>query len=299
MYGSVAGVRSPRFASRQKAASAVSRDPSAIEPRSRLIPERGGGSPTGIAAARSVLATASHAGTRADPSAATGMPTVTVTQERRSDPLAVERQTGAAARWGMAAVYLLLAYEWLLSGLNKDLSGTFRAGLANRIRGSLAGNPHGWYVSFVERVVLPHVAVFAAAVEIGEVLVAAGLLWGAALWARPAWFPVGLRPWLGGAVAAALLGAAVMELNYYLLAGQGWPWLKTGDPFVEGLGVDGLVLLVSVALLPVQLITARQSSGGGSATTGRFATGLIGRKGGSTDMPTTANRLELRPGQPR
>ena len=168
----------------------------------------------------------------------------------------------------MAAVYLILGYEWLLSGLNKDLAGTFRSGLADRLRGSLVDNPHGWYVAFVERGVLPHVAVFAAAVEVGEVLVAAGLLWGALLWLRPQWFPVGLRPWLGGAVGAALLGSAVMELNYYLLAGQGWPWLRTGDPFVEGLGVDGLVLLLSLALVPVQLVAARRSSADGSAMGG-------------------------------
>jgi hypothetical protein len=177
-----------------------------------------------------------------------------------------DRQTGIAARWGLAAVYLMLAYEWLLAGLNKDLSGTFRSGLANRIRGSLVDNPHGWYVSLVTWGVLPHASVFAVAVEIGEVLVAAGLIWGAVLWVRPGWFSARVRRWLGIAVSAALLGSAFMELNYYLLAGQGWPWLMTSDPFVEGLGVDGLVMLISGLLIPVQLATARWSSADGSAT---------------------------------
>jgi len=181
--------------------------------------------------------------------------------ERRVDPIAAERQTGSASRWGMASVYLVLAYEWLLSALNKDLSGTFRSGLANRLRGSIEGNPHGWYVSFIERVVLPHADAFAAATLVGELLVAAGLVWGALLWARPEWFPPRLRPWLGIATSGALLGAALMELNYYLLAGQGWPWLKTHDPFVSGIGVDGLVLLISLALLPVQLVAARRGTG--------------------------------------
>ena len=175
-------------------------------------------------------------------------------------PNAAEPQAESAARWGIAAVYLMLAYEWLLSALNKDLSGTFRSGLANRLRGSIEGNPHGWYVSFIKRVVLPHDEVFAAATLVGEMLVAAGLVWGALLWARPGWFPASLRPWLGYAVGAALAGTALMELNYYLLAGQGWPWLSTSDPFVAGLGVDGLVLLISLSLLPVQLVATRRFS---------------------------------------
>jgi len=180
------------------------------------------------------------------------MPDALAVPERRGD-----RPTDTAASWGLGLVYAMLAYEWLLSGLNKALSGTFRAGLSNRIHGSLVDNPHGWYVSFVSRAVLPHVGFFAAATLIGELLVAAGLIWGALLWLRPGWFPAGFRPWLGIAVTGALAGAALMELNYYLLAGEEWPWLKTHDPFNVGLSVDGLVLLISLALIPVQLAAVR------------------------------------------
>jgi thiosulfate dehydrogenase [quinone] large subunit len=221
----------------------------------------GDASPAGATAATSVLATVARAGSLANPSAMAGVPTATTEPDHRGDPNAAERQTGSASRWGMASVYLVLAYEWLLSALNKDLSGTFRSGLANRLKGSLVGNPHGWYVSLLERVVLPHAELFAALTLVGELLVAAGLVWGALLWAKPEWFPPRLRPWLGIGVGGALLGAALMELNYYLLAGQGWPWLKTSDPFVSGIGVDGLVLLISLSLLPIQLVAARRGTG--------------------------------------
>lgn len=210
------------------------------------------------------LGTAAHVNSRDKMSAVARVPAVTAVPERRVDPAADDKQTGTAARWGLGLVYAMVAYEWLLAGLNKDLSGTFRSGLANRIHGSLVGNPHGWYISFVEWAVLPHVGVFSVAVEIGELLVASGLIWGAVLWVRPEWFSGRLRSWLGIAISVALLGSAVMELNYYLLAGHGWPWLTTSDPFVEGLSVDGLVLLISLALIPVQLIAARQSSAGDS-----------------------------------
>ena len=60
-----------------------------------------------------------------------------------------------------------------------------------------------------------------------------------------------------------------MELNYYLLAGQGWPWLMTSNPFVEGLSVDGLVMLISVVLIPIELMVAHRSSDGGLAPADR------------------------------
>lgn len=244
MHASLAAASSLRLVAHQQAAGATSRSPS-TELRALPTQKKEDGSPT----ARSLFAAAAPANQRVDRS---GAPSALA---RRGDPLVSNQQ--AAASWGLGLVYAMLAYEWLLSGLNKALSGTFRTGLANRINGSLVDNPHGWYVSLVRRVVLPHVDLFAAATQIGELLVAAGLIWGAVLWLRPGWFPDGFRPWLGIAVTGALTGAGVMELNYYLLAGEEWPWLKTHDPFNVGLSVDGLVLLISLVLIPVQLAAVR------------------------------------------
>ena len=196
---------------------------------------------------------------------------------------------GTAARWGLAVVYLTIAYEWLLSGLDKVFSATFRADFAGLLRGWLAHNPYGWYVSSVERVVLPHPYGIAVAVEVGELLVAAGLIGGALLWVRPAWFPDRLRPWLGVAVAVALLGAAAMELNLYLLQGGGWPWLQPDDPFVPGLSIDGLLGLISLALIPVQLAAARPLSARRTATTGRVATERPEWTGASPNGPAAGN----------
>ena len=249
MQASLAGAIGPRLVARQQTAAATSRNPS-TELRSPPIPEIEDGS----AAVMHAFATATHANTLTDPS---GAPAALTVLERPGEPITGEQTTSTAASWGLGLVYAMLAYEWLLSGLNKALSGKFRTGLTNRINGSLIDNPHGWYVSLVKRAVLPHVDLFAAATQIGELLVAAGLIWGAFLWLRPGWFPDGFRPWLGIAVTGALAGAALMEINYYLLAGERWPWLKTNDPFNVGLSVDGLVLLISLALIPVQLVAVR------------------------------------------
>jgi thiosulfate dehydrogenase (quinone) large subunit len=255
MHVSIAGASGPRLAARQQMPGATSRNPSKVLRSPPPTPGIEDGSPASTAAVTNFLATAAHANPQAELLGAADVPTAL---ERRGDSLAGDQPT-AAANWGMAVVYAMLSYEWLLSGLNKSLSGTYRAGLANRIHGSLVDNPHGWYVSIVTRGVLPHIGFFAAATLIGELLVAAGLIWGALLWLRPGWFPAGFRPWLGIGVTGALAGAALMEFNYYLLAGEEWPWLKTHDPFNVGLSVDGLVLLISLALIPVQLAAVRVS----------------------------------------
>jgi thiosulfate dehydrogenase [quinone] large subunit len=152
---------------------------------------------------------------------------------------------------------LLLGYEWLLSGLNKLLSPDFASNLSANLQQSFTGNPNGWYVSLLTRLVIPHAGLFAALVEGGEVLVALGLAAGAGWWLRG----TRLRPvWarslhLGGALALA--GGALMTANYWLLAGNTLPWLKTDAPFGEGLDIDGLLTLVALALLVVHLLASR------------------------------------------
>jgi len=159
----------------------------------------------------------------------------------------------SAARWGLATVLLLMAYEWLLSGLDKILSGGFAGGLAPNLRAALKDNPNRWYVHFVTRVIVPNAHATAVLIEAGEILVALGLIAGAAWWligARlPASWALALR--LGG--VGALIGSALMTANYYLLAGNTLPWLNTVNPFNEGLSIDGLLTLVALALVVVHL----------------------------------------------
>ena len=164
------------------------------------------------------------------------------------------------ARWGMALVFVLMGYEWLVSGIDKIFSSDFRSGLASELEGSLSGNPHGWYVHVLNRIVLPHAAGFAVVIEIGEVLVALGMFLGAALWIGGDHFGERwtrtLRPW----VLAALIGSALMTANYYLLGGGGFPGINTGAPFDEALNIDGLLTLVALGLIGIQLLAWRAVS---------------------------------------
>jgi hypothetical protein len=52
-------------------------------------------------------------------------------------------------------------------------------------------------------------------------------------------------------VLGALLGSALMTANYYVMAGETLPGLDPGNPFNEGLSIDGLLTLIALGLLLV------------------------------------------------
>jgi thiosulfate dehydrogenase (quinone) large subunit len=172
-------------------------------------------------------------------------------------PTAQAATDSRAARWGLAAILLLLGYEWLVSGLDKLLSAEYRSGLAGELRDTMADNPNHWYVRFLTDVAIPHARAFAALVEWSEVLVALGLFLGAALWIGGDRIGRLWRQRLRLAVVGALLGSALMTTNYYFMAGNRLPWLKTGAPFDEGIDIDGLMTLVALALCAVHLFAFR------------------------------------------
>lgn len=183
----------------------------------------------------------------------------TKTERSHHAPSAVAAATATTAtgisfaHWGLAGVLLLFAYEWLLSGLDKVLSASFRSGLAANLRSATGDNPNHWYARIIRSEVLPHAMAFATLVETGELLVAAGLVAGAFLWLTEHRLPARWAIPFHLAVIGALLGSALMTANYYLMAGNTWPWLNTADPFNEGLSIDGLLTLIALALLMVQI----------------------------------------------
>ena len=77
-----------------------------------------------------------------------------------------DRAAAMPAQVGMAVVYALIGYEWLLSGVNKLLLGPdFARGLPQLLQSGLAGNPDGWFGRLAGQVVAPHAAIMAASVD--------------------------------------------------------------------------------------------------------------------------------------
>lgn len=177
---------------------------------------------------------------------------MTVHHGRRSS-MATHRQ-GKLARWSMAIIFLLFAYEWLVSGLDKVLSSDFRPGLAGSLRDAMKDNPNHWYVSWLNQNIIPHAQTVAILVEVGELLVALGFILGAFLWWRGARLSLGWRRLLHVVVLVTLLASAFMTANYYFLMGKGAPGLNTGDPFDEGLSIDGLLTLIALALFVLHIL---------------------------------------------
>ena len=53
---------------------------------------------------------------------------------------------------------------------------------------------------------------------------------------------------VAGATCLALLGAATLDLNYYLLGGGGLPWIDPANATQPGVNVDVMLLAIALAL---------------------------------------------------
>lgn len=180
-----------------------------------------------------------------------GTPGIPARHSPRSANAAVPAQH--AATLGLAGIYVLLAYEWLVSGLNKLLSADYQSGLAKQIQDATSSNPNHWYTRFLTAVVMPHTVAFAVLVQWGELAVGLGLVLGAVRWLAGHRLRHEAARWLDVIVIGALAGAALMTVNYWFMSGNTLPWLNAGNPFNEGIDIDGLLTLVSAALLITHL----------------------------------------------
>src|SRR5690348_361963 len=84
-----------------------------------------------------------------------------------------------ATRYLLAAVQAIVGWEWLVSGLNKVLSGTFPQGLASTLNQGIQDNPNSWYASFLHTFVQPHSIFFGFAIEWTELTIGVIFLSGA------------------------------------------------------------------------------------------------------------------------
>jgi len=165
---------------------------------------------------------------------------------------------GQAARWGLIVVELLIGYEWLVSGLNKVLNRGFFSGMSAQLQQQMDGNPNVWYATLVKNLVLPHATLFGFLVEYGELLVALGFFVAAALWMTHRMIPRQLARLTGWGVIVALIGGALMTMNYYIMAGKTLPFLTPDHPFDEGINLDGLLTLITVGLIVIHVLLMRR-----------------------------------------
>jgi thiosulfate dehydrogenase [quinone] large subunit len=152
---------------------------------------------------------------------------------------------------GLIAVQIFIGYEWLISGLTKIVRGGFPAGLADELTEKSVGAP-GWFVSFLDNVVIPNGAAFGYLVEIGELLDGVALIGAGLIWLL-AWERLG-RPMKVGTLVVIIIAAlagVLMNVVFHLADGFPHPWLLPGDGFEEGVDLDSLMPAIELALASV------------------------------------------------
>jgi uncharacterized membrane protein YphA (DoxX/SURF4 family) len=140
----------------------------------------------------------------------------------------------------------ILAYEWLVSGLDKLLDRGFSGQLSALLSQGTQGTAGSLYGAVIAHLVLPNHTLFALLTPWTETSIGGILLLGAILWvvcprAR-------LTDLVAGATCLALLGAATLDLNYYLLGGGGLPWIDPANATQPGINVDVMLLLIALTL---------------------------------------------------
>jgi hypothetical protein len=157
------------------------------------------------------------------------------------------------ARLLLAAIQAILGWEWLTSGGNKLLLGTFPQSLADTLTSMMKDNPNGWYVSFLQNSILPHSVLYGYLIEWTEVVLGVILLGGAVLLlgqprrkGQPQYRL--MLAYSIAAIAAALVGA-FMTVNFHFMAGMGiLPWFDASAANGEGIDLDALLPPLSLVI---------------------------------------------------
>lgn len=162
-----------------------------------------------------------------------------------------------AARCLLAAVQAILGWEWLVSGSNKVLAGTFPQGLIRTLNDGIQHNPNGWYVSFLQTAVEPHSIFYGYLIEWTEVTIGLALLAGALiLLGQPRTRGEAQhRLAVAFSVLVILLAAvgAFFNINYHFWMGHGVIPGLAADPNDEGIDLEALVPPISLVIIIAHL----------------------------------------------
>ena len=150
-----------------------------------------------------------------------------------------------AARYLLASIQLIIGWEWFVSGTNKVFSGNFPQSLLDTLNSGIQNNPNSWYVTFLQKIVVPNSISFGYMIEWIEVMVGLALLVGAIIL-------VG-KPRMRGesqhgiviavSVAVILLAAvgAFFTVNFHFWMGHGIIPGIGAAPTDEGIDLDALI----------------------------------------------------------
>ena len=146
----------------------------------------------------------------------------------------------------LCVVQAILAYEWLVSGLDKLLDRGFSGQLSALLSQGMQGTAGSLYGAVIAHLVLPNHTLFALLTPWTETSIGGIMVLGAVLWTV---YPrARITDLVAGATCLALLTAATLDLNYYLLGGGGLPWIDPANATQPGINVDVMLLLIALTL---------------------------------------------------
>jgi thiosulfate dehydrogenase (quinone) large subunit len=145
-------------------------------------------------------------------------------------------------RFLIAAVLAVFSYEWLISGFNKLLSGSYIADLHAEMLENLPNVEWPLYRSFLHSFGMAHCTVLAILVETAEICVGAAFV---VLTVQVLRGQLGTRMIQLGIFSCAV--AIFMNLNF-LFYESGSIFLSIGDPFDEGVSIDFVMTLIECGL---------------------------------------------------
>lgn len=171
-----------------------------------------------------------------------------------------------STRYLLAALQAVIGWEWLMSGGDKLLAGTFPQGLGATLANGIDGNPNGWYVDFLQSYVLPHSIFFGYLVEWSELVTGIVLLTGAfILLGQPRRRGEPQHSLMVGYSIAAIIAAVlsiIMSINFHFWMG-GWviPLFDPSAPYNEAIDLEGLLPPLSLAIIIAHIALLRALQG--------------------------------------
>lgn len=203
----------------------------------------------------------------------TGSQTMSALRARRARAQTQPHRAARAARTNiaLAGLQLVIGYQWLVSGVDKLLLGTFPGQLGHLLVGQIgSGKLPGSFAALLRWLVVPDALFFGYAVMFGETLAGLGLV-GAGLLAllRPVfatrargrlWTSYAMTDRLVTALAPlAAAGAGLLGLSYYLLDGAPSLWFTPSLAYGGAIAPGMMVALTSLVLVVAQIVPMRAS----------------------------------------